>query len=99
ELKAVEKTRSIQAWNFEPNTTSEKIERFLNRIVHSDYTVEKRKIRTDRHAAFEISMLESVYTQVTAPAVWPPGVRFSEWFPGRPRRPRGDDRETSEPRT
>lgn len=98
ELKAVEKTRSIQAWNFEPNTTSEKIVRFLNNIVISDYTVEKRKIRTDRHAAFEISMLESIYAQVTAPAVWPPGVRFSEWFPGRSRRPRGDDRESSEPR-
>lgn len=89
ELRAVERIRYIQAWYFEPNTTTEKIELFLNKIVKANFTVERRKIRTDRHAAFMISMPCSVYEQVTTPDVWPPGVRFAEWFPGRPREPRG----------
>ncbi|KOB69448.1 putative tick transposon, partial [Operophtera brumata] len=53
DLKTVEKLQFIQAWSFRPETTAENISKHLNKIhTSNDYTVQKREIKTTRHAAF-----------------------------------------------
>lgn len=86
ELQAIERLKYIQAWSFRPDTTAEKVMSFLNNIVNSnDYTVEKRTIKTVRHASFLIGIPENIYNEITTPTAWPPGVRFVPWIPFRQR--------------
>ncbi|KAG7308889.1 hypothetical protein JYU34_006151 [Plutella xylostella] len=86
ELKTVEQIKYIQAWSFLPETTTENVMKFLNRIKSSkDYYVEKRNIKTTRHASFVIGIPECLFECFNSPTVWPPRVRFSDWFPARPR--------------
>ncbi|XP_073954845.1 uncharacterized protein [Choristoneura fumiferana] len=62
----------------------------LQKIEESnDYIIEKREIKTDKHAAFVIGFPESMYERLTSPTSWPPGIRFSDWFLARPRARRG----------
>ncbi|KAJ2937981.1 hypothetical protein O0L34_g4912 [Tuta absoluta] len=92
ELQSVEKLKFIQAWSFKPETTEDQLRNYLNNIEKcDDYVVEKRNIRTDRHAAFTIGMPESLYTRLISPTSWPQGVRVSDWirFRGPPRGQRG----------
>lgn len=92
ELQAVENIKYIQAWSFTPNTTSEMIQKFLNKIQPCDqYFVEKRILKTDRHAAFVIGIPESIFSMFNSPTVWPRRVRFSDWFLRQPREGRGND--------
>lgn len=86
ELQSVERIKYIQAWSFKPNTTTHNVLNFLNRIVTSDrYEVEKRKLKTDKHAAFVIGIPESLLEKVDSPALWPPHVKYCDWFPAKPR--------------
>ncbi|KAJ2941653.1 hypothetical protein O0L34_g16591 [Tuta absoluta] len=86
DLQTVEKLRHIQAWSFKPETTTENILTFLNKITQcNDYTVLKRDIGSARHACFVIGMPESLYALINTPSVWPPGVRLSDWFLQRSR--------------
>lgn len=86
ELQTVERMRFIQAWSFKPDTTSEMVTRFLKKTKMSDeYYVEKREIKTNRHASFVIGMPESLFSDFQSPSVWPQGVKFTDWFPARPR--------------
>lgn len=86
ELKTVEKLQFIQAWSFAPETTTANISKHLNSIHSSnEYTVQKREIKTTRHAAFVIGIPESLFEKISKPSVWPSGVRFAEWFLVRPR--------------
>jgi hypothetical protein len=97
-LQSAERVRYIQAWNFQPDTTSEQITTFLNKIYKSEeYTVEKRDIKTKRHASFIIGFPESIYERLNSPASWPHGIRFTDWFRVRPRAERGPttDRRTA----
>lgn len=81
DLQTVERLKYIQAWSFKPDTTEDNIRKFLNKINKSnEYFVQKRQIKTDRHASFIIGIPESCYDRVNTPAVWPPGVRYSDWF-------------------
>ncbi|KAJ2937448.1 hypothetical protein O0L34_g19356 [Tuta absoluta] len=85
-IKSVERLMFLSAWSFKPDTTEERITAHINSVSKSsDYTVTKRKIKTDRHAAFIIGMPESVYSLINSPTSWPQGIRFSEWFRVRPR--------------
>ncbi|KOB52556.1 Uncharacterized protein OBRU01_25978 [Operophtera brumata] len=95
DLQAVERMKYIQAWSFRPDTTTEKVMDFLNAIKQSDYTVEKRQIKSERHASFLIGVPESTYDEVTSPTAWPPRVCFVPWFPARPRREWGSERADS----
>lgn len=79
-LKSVVRTKYIQAWQFKADTTSDQVLAFLNMIVQADYVVEKRQIKSDRHASFIIGIPEDVYAQVTTPTAWPQGIRFANWF-------------------
>lgn len=92
DLQAVERMKYIQAWSFRPDTTTEKVLSFLNTIKRTEYTVEKRKIQSERHASFLIGMPESTYDEVTTPTAWPPRVCFVPWFPARPHREWGSER-------
>lgn len=86
ELQTVETIKYLQAWSFRPETTEENIKYFLNKEVKSDdYFVEKRIIKTDRHASFVIGIPESLFTRFKSPVVWPPGVKLTDWFQRRPR--------------
>lgn len=90
-IQAVERLRYIQAWSFKPDTTAEEVLAFLNKVQPSkNYSVEKRELKTTRHASFVIGIPEGLWTQLTEPSVWPHGVKFSDWFPARPRQQRGD---------
>lgn len=90
-IRAVERRRYIQAWSFKPDTTIELVLEFLNKIKHSEnYLVQKREIKTSTHASFVIGIPESLWSELTDPAVWPQGVRFADWFPARPRQQRGN---------
>ncbi|KOB72723.1 Uncharacterized protein OBRU01_11889 [Operophtera brumata] len=95
ELQAAVRIKYIQAWSFKPDTTAGQILKFLNNIVVSQYTVEKRTIRSELHASFVIGMPECVFEKVTTPTAWPPRVHFSDWFPARPRLQRGSERTDS----
>lgn len=90
DLHTVEKLKFIQAWSFKPDTTEEQLRSHLNKIAKSEeYVVEKREIKTDRHAAFIIGMPESLYKDMISPISWPQGVRIADWFRIRPRAQRG----------
>lgn len=92
ELQAVENIKYIQAWSFTPNTTSEMVLKFMNKIQPCDqYYVEKRILKTDRHAAFVIGIPESMFHIFNSPTVWPQRVRFSNWFLRQPREGRGNN--------
>lgn len=92
ELQAVENMKFIQAWSFTPNTTSEMIRKFLNKIqLCEHYYVEKRILKTDRHASFIIGIPENIFNMFNSPTVWPQRVRFSNWFLRQPRAERGDN--------
>lgn len=93
DLQAAERLKHIQAWSFKPDTTKETILAFLNKIGKADYTVQKRDIKSDRHASFVIGIPENMFEKVTAPSVWPAGIRFAEWFLFRPRTSRGEHNE------
>lgn len=98
DLQAAERVRHIQAWCFKPETTTGTVLGFLNKIIKSEFTVEKRDIKSERHASFLIGMPEKVYDAVTSPAAWPVGVRFTEWFQFRPRgQQRGSERTARAP--
>lgn len=91
-IQTVERFRYIQAWSFQPDTTTEVVYNFMNKLANcKDYTVEKRDIKTNRHASFVIGFPESLYTVLTDASKWPMGVRFVDWFPARPRQQRGED--------
>lgn len=94
-LQTVESLKYIQAWSFTPQTTTDNVTKFLNKIRSSeDFYVEKREIMSKRHASFIIGIPESLYPAFSSPAVWPPRVRFSDWMRFRPRpreTPRGND--------
>lgn len=93
DLQAAERFKYIQAWSFRPETTTTQVLSFLNSIVGSTkYSVEKRSIRSETHAAFVIGMPEGVYDAVTRPTAWPAKVCFTDWFPARPRQQRGAQR-------
>ncbi|KOB67314.1 Uncharacterized protein OBRU01_16642 [Operophtera brumata] len=95
DLQAAERVKYIQAWSFRPDTTTEKVLDFLKALKQSEYTVEKRHIKSDTYASFLIGMPESVYDEVTTPTAWPPRVCFVPWFPARPRREWGSERADS----
>lgn len=82
----------MQAWSFQPDTTSEMVYKFLKKIAPCDHlSVEKRDIRTNTHACFVIGIPESLFNDFQSPSVWPPGVKFTNWFQARPRgHARGD---------
>ncbi|KAG7300902.1 hypothetical protein JYU34_015244 [Plutella xylostella] len=90
ELQTVERLKYLQAWSFKPETSKINILNYLNRVMKSDnYYVEKRVLKSDKHAAFIIGVPESMFERMNSPAAWPPGVRFSGWFLARPRAERG----------
>ncbi|KAJ2937268.1 hypothetical protein O0L34_g19373 [Tuta absoluta] len=92
-LKTVDKLKYIQTWSFHPNTSEENLKQYINKIHRSDdYVVEKRRINTDRHAAFIIGVPEKLYERFNSPAAWPQGVRFSDWFFRRHRAEWGAER-------
>lgn len=94
-FQTVAKLKFIQAWYFKPDTSEQQIRNYLNKIVKSEeYIVEKRVIKTDRHAAFVIGMPENLYPQLALPTSWPQGVRFADWFRVRPRAERGSSTST-----
>lgn len=89
-LQTVEKLKFIQAWSFHPDTSEEQVRKHINNIEKSkDYLVEKRQIKTDRHASFIIGMPESLHSRLSSASSWPHGVRFADWFRFRPRGERG----------
>lgn len=91
ELKTVEKLKYLQAWSFKPETTEQNVLTYLKKLQDCDqYTVEKRVIKTTRHAAFVIAFPESLNDRINTPVAWPAGVKLSDWFPRRPRGLRGD---------
>lgn len=91
QLKTVEKLKYLQAWSFKPETTEQNVLTYLNKLqVSEHYIVEKRVINTTRHAAFVIAFPESLNDTINTPAAWPAGVKWSDWFPRRPRGQRGD---------
>lgn len=91
ELKTVEKLKYLQAWSFKPETTEQNVLTYLNKLQDCDkYIVEKRLIKTTRHAAFVIAFPESLNETINTPTAWPTGVKLSDWFPRRPRGQRGD---------
>lgn len=80
DLKTVERLRYIQAWQFDPDTTSDNIVNYLNKIIKSDkYFVERRQTKSDWHAVFVIGFPESLYEKISSPTSWPTGVRVSHW--------------------
>ncbi|XP_047998799.1 chimeric ERCC6-PGBD3 protein-like [Leguminivora glycinivorella] len=86
-IKTVQQIKYIQAWRFDPETTTDNILQFLNKIEKSnDYYVEKRQINSTRHASFIIGIPENLFERLTSPTAWPPGVRFANWFLARSRR-------------
>jgi hypothetical protein len=90
DIKGVERLTYIQAWSFRPETTTDNVLNFLKKTDNSnDYFVEKRNINTDRHASFLIGIPETIFEKFNSPAAWPPRVRFTDWFLGRPRQERG----------
>ncbi|KAG7299882.1 hypothetical protein JYU34_016902 [Plutella xylostella] len=101
ELQTVETIKYLQAWSFRPETTEDNVRHFLNKVAKSDdYFIEKRVLKTDRHASFVIGIPESLYTNFKSPTVWPPRVKLTDWFQRRPRgsqeRQRGDSRRSDE---
>ncbi|KAJ2948048.1 hypothetical protein O0L34_g9845 [Tuta absoluta] len=90
EIQSVERLQFIQAWSFKPETTTENVLSYLNKIAkHDRYEVTKRDINTQRHSAFIIGVPESLFDCVNSPSAWPAGVRLSNWFLIRPRGQRG----------
>lgn len=89
-LQSADRFTYIQAWNFQPDTTTDQILSFLNKVHKSNaYSVEKRELKTNRHAAFVIGFPESASERLKSPTSWPHGIRFSDWFRVRPRAERG----------
>lgn len=79
DLQTVEQLKYMQAWSFKPDTTVQSIMAHINNIHQCEYLVEKRDIKTTRHAAFVIGVPISAFEQIYTPSVWPPGVKISEW--------------------
>lgn len=91
DLQPVDRLRYLQAWSLKPETTEENVLKYINTIKICDqYTVQKRTIKTDKHASFVIGFPESLYKTFSSPSSWPPGVKLSDWFLVRPRVSRGD---------
>lgn len=91
DLQTVERIKYLQAWSLKPETTEGNVLKYINSIEICDqYTVQKRMIKTDKHASFVIGFPESLYNTLSSPSSWPPGVKLSDWFLVRPRAPRGD---------
>lgn len=91
QLQSIERLKYIQAWSFRPETTEEQVTAFLKKTKESnDYFVQKRILKTDRHASFIIGVPESIYNCFNSPTVWPQGVRYCDWFLVHPRHQRGD---------
>lgn len=89
-IRTIPQLKYIQAWSFEPDTTPENILKFLNKIEKTnDYFVQRREINSNRHASFIIGIPVRLFEHLTSPAVWPAGVKFSNWFLVRPRRDAG----------
>ncbi|KAJ2951684.1 hypothetical protein O0L34_g13845 [Tuta absoluta] len=92
DLQAIVTKKYINAWAFKADTTEEQIRKFLANVATSDnYFVEKRTIKSTKHAAFIIGVPENLFETFNTPSIWPQGVRFSRWFLGRPRHLRGED--------
>ncbi|KAJ8718246.1 hypothetical protein PYW08_002483 [Mythimna loreyi] len=95
ELLTVERTRYIQAWSFRPETTEQSVLNYLNKIQQcEEYYVEKRDIKSDKHAVFVIGFPESLYERFSSPTAWHPRVKVSDWFRVRPRGERGSGNKT-----
>lgn len=91
DLQTVERIKHIQAWSFRPETSEESVLNYLNRMHKcTEYTVEKRDIKSNRHASFVIGFPESLYELISSPDTWPPLVKVSDWFLARRRGERGD---------
>ncbi|KAG7309250.1 hypothetical protein JYU34_005183 [Plutella xylostella] len=89
-LKTVKRQKYIQAWMFDATTTTEDLRTFLQKVIPAnEYYIEKRSINTNRHASFVIGIDEDRFDELKAPAIWPPGVRYADWFQYRPRQQRG----------
>ncbi|KAG7297631.1 hypothetical protein JYU34_018343 [Plutella xylostella] len=93
-IKTVKKLKYIQAWMFAPTTTTDLIIDFLKKVIpslttHEEFHVEKRVINTDRHSSFIIGIREDKFDELKTPTLWPPGVKYSDWFLARPRHQRG----------
>lgn len=87
-IKIAERTKYLQAWSFDPETTEESVKSYLARKACVDkVTVQKRTIKSEKHAAFVIGVPESLYDTFNDGNAWPPGVRVSQWFLARARRP------------
>lgn len=95
ELQTVERMKYIQVWSLRPETTVQNVLNYVNKIDKCDeYVVEKRQIKTDRHAAFVIGCPERLYEQLSSPTSWPQRVKLSDWnmrFPREPRAARGSE--------
>ncbi|KAG7303095.1 hypothetical protein JYU34_013124 [Plutella xylostella] len=84
-IKTVKKLKYIQAWMFAPTTTTDLIIDFLKKVIpslttHEEFHVEKRVIDTDRHSSFIIGIREDKFDELKTPTLWPPGVKYSDWF-------------------
>lgn len=92
ELQSVETLKYLQVWSLKPETTTNNILTHINKIAKSDaYVVNKREIKTNRHASFVIGTPASLYETLISETAWPQGVRLSEWyFHSRPRVERGN---------
>ncbi|KAJ2951389.1 hypothetical protein O0L34_g13532 [Tuta absoluta] len=87
DLEVVERIRYLYAWSFNKSVTQEKIMLFLKRKQRNPYyTVEPRmNASSATQSGFIIGVPESLYDVFTESSTWPPGVRYREWFPARPR--------------
>lgn len=89
-LQTVEQIKYIQVWSFKPETTEDNVKNHLIKLAKCDnYLVEKRVIKTDKHAAFVIGFPQSLYDVLSSPQSWPQGVKLSDWFRWTPRRAEG----------
>lgn len=85
-LRPAEHMKYLSVWSFEPSTTEESMNSFLQSQDKSDkYSVKKRLSHCGNYATFIIGMPSSLYSKISDVNIWPQRVRLMEWFLARPR--------------
>lgn len=81
DLQTVERVRKIHACFFKPETTSESIITYMNKInPTTNYNADKIKLAHNYYSSFAITVPCSKFDFFMMAENWPPGTEISEWF-------------------
>lgn len=82
EIQGTERKKYLHVWRLQRETSSEKLENYVQNICGEDVPikVDKIKHKTERdYASFIIGVPESKYNELCKPENWPVNMEFCEW--------------------